>query len=192
VPTATLSKPLAEPGLRNEPISPLVLARHTAGPVHEYEELGVGHLLHIARALAPRASHWPGRWRPRRRDWELLATSSNYEAWVIAWPPGGCIEYHDHGHSAGAVLVVEGQLRETAVLEDSAGDSHFTTKAVRAGEAITFGASYVHCLVNVERAPAVSVHVYSPRLTSMTHFDVVDGRLQPSHTDQYGAALSVV
>lgn len=178
--------------LARHPVNPLVLARHSAGPRGKYEELGVGQLLGIARALAPRAARWPGRSHARRRDWELIATSSNYEAWVIAWPPGGCIEFHDHGHSAGAVLVLEGQLRETIVVKDAAGESHFTTNALDAGQAVSFGTSYVHCLVNVELAPALSVHVYSPRLTSMTHFDVVDGRLAPSRTEQHRAGLSVV
>src|SRR5215510_5265752 len=51
--------------------------------------------------------HDPGGRRPVR----LLATEA-YEVWVIGWTTGQRVELHDHGRSAGALLVVEGTLVE--------------------------------------------------------------------------------
>ena len=35
-----------------------------------------------------------------------------FEAWLIAWPPGGRVQFHDHGGSGGSVLVLDGALHE--------------------------------------------------------------------------------
>ena len=40
-----------------------------------------------------------------------------------------------------------------------------------------FGAHYVHDVRNLADKPAVSVHAYSSPLTSMTYYDLEDGRL---------------
>ncbi len=44
---------------------------------------------------------------------------------------------------------------------------------------MAFGAHYVHDVRNISDAPAVSVHAYSPPLTTMTYYDLEDGRLEP-------------
>ena len=46
-----------------------------------------------------------------------------------------------------------------------------------AGDAVAFGGSYVHDVLNVRTQTAVSVHAYSPPLTHMNFYDVVDGQL---------------
>ena len=38
-------------------------------------------------------------------------------------------------------------------------------------ESITFGADHVHDVVNLGDEPALSIHVYAPRLVSMTFYD---------------------
>src|ERR1700722_2451438 len=53
---------------------------------------GPDDLLVIASQLATRARSWPGMTRPTRRRWELMAVSEAFEAWIIAWPPGGAID----------------------------------------------------------------------------------------------------
>ncbi len=53
-----------------------------------------------------------------------------------------------------------------------------TTHQVGAGEHRTFGARYIHDLNNLGHQDAVSVHVYGPRLASMTYYDLgPEGRL---------------
>ena len=46
------------------------------------------------------------------RGYARLLHTDAYEAWLIAWAPGGSLDLHDHGGSAGEVVVVEGELLE--------------------------------------------------------------------------------
>ena len=50
------------------------------------------------------------------------------------------------------------------------------------GAQVGFPASYVHDVRNLGDEPAVSVHTYSPPLTSMTYYDLADGELTPIRT----------
>ena len=143
-------------------------------------------LLAMARRLALWAPSWPGMQRPARRHWDLMAASDLFEAWVIAWPPGGAIELHDHGGSAGAVVVVAGELIETTRRVGAFGEtSPSSPKAVGVGGSISFGGHHIHDVVNSGDAPAISVHVYAPRLNSMTYYRMADRRLEAGATVQY-------
>jgi len=134
-------------------------------------------LRRIAESLAGGARDWPGMADPRRRTWDLITASEAFEAWVIAWPPGGAIELHDHGASAGAVAVASGTLTEHAVSHHGGNVAGVARTKVRAGSAITFGPWHVHDVVNLDDRPALSVHVYSPRLQVMHYFHMDAGRL---------------
>jgi hypothetical protein len=142
-------------------------------------------LLSIAVELAPRAPAWPGMARPRRRRWALMAASEVYEAWVIAWPPGGAIELHDHGGSSGAVVVAAGELLETSVVARPSGGVALETTRMGEGGSVRFTGRHVHDVVNVGATPAISVHVYAPLLTSMTYYQVTDGVLEAGSTVRY-------
>ena len=148
-------------------------------------------LVTIAWGLAPRADSWPRMRRPSRRTWDLMAATDAFEAWVIAWPPGGAIELHDHGKSAGAVIVARGALFETTIVEHPDGRLVTDTAVLRAGTAISFDASRVHDLVNVGIAPAISVQVYSPRLSTMTFYEIAGNHLVASRTDHYQCGRAV-
>jgi quercetin dioxygenase-like cupin family protein len=154
-------------------------------------ELGTDELLAIATGLARTAPLQPVATKRGQRAWHLIAASATFEAWVIAWPPGGRIDLHDHGSSAGAVTVTSGELRETTVVNADSDSVRCETKVVRTGEAVTFGAHYVHDFANVGESPAVSVHVYSPRLTSMSYFEFVEGGLALSHIVRFIPGQSV-
>lgn len=103
------------------------------------------------------------------RWYALLAATDTFEAWVIGWPVGGAIELHDHGGASGAIHVVRGALVETST------NRVLRTPLARArvveGEAVSFGAAHVHDVVNLGDRPALSIHVYAPRLVSMTFYD---------------------
>ena len=109
------------------------------------------------------------------RTWVLLALTDLFEAWAIGWPPGGTIELHDHGLSRGAVVVAAGELVETTVRATSRGVTLIGTHHIGAGDHRQFGPHYVHDLRNGGEEPAVSVHVYGPRLTEMSYYEM-DGR----------------
>jgi predicted metal-dependent enzyme (double-stranded beta helix superfamily) len=152
---------------------------------------GAAALWGAAQGLARHAPMWRDLGRPQRRHWELLAAADEVEAWVIAWPPGGAIEFHDHGASSGAVVVTAGQLTESEVFAGPDGSAVVHTRELVAGASVVFGTGHLHDLVNRSESPAVSVHVYAPRLTEMTFYDITDGRLAVGRTVRYqlGAAV---
>ncbi len=123
----------------------------------------------VAAGLAAGIEPWERRagGRPLTRSFELIARTPTYEAWVIAWPRGGGIELHDHGGSAGAFCVVSGELDETVASLASPQRRH---RRHGAGTGAVFGASHIHDIVNVSDAPATSVHVYTPHLSTMNFY----------------------
>jgi hypothetical protein len=135
-------------------------------------------LLAIAEGFAVTAHQIPQLQGRCERSWVLLAVTDLFEAWAIGWPPGGTIELHDHGPSAGAVVVASGSLTETVMKPTARGTSLLTTHTVRASGHRRFGPGYVHDLTNDGQDDAVSVHVYGPKLTSMSYYGLDDrGRI---------------
>ena len=148
-------------------------------------------LLAMAEGFARSATGWPGMDDPVERCWRTIAVTDRFEAWVVGWPAGGAIELHDHGESSGAVVVVSGTLVERTVAEGD-GSLVATSRPVAAGGHVVFGPGHVHDLVNPGPGPALSVHVYGPRLRSMTYFASDDGRtLVPVRTEEYREGLLV-
>ncbi len=129
----------------------------------------------IAEGVARTAGDWPGLHHPEKRTWHTVAATDRYEAFVIAWPEGGSIELHDHGDSAGAVVVVAGSLVETSVSHDVDGSLTMRSRVLGRHDHLEFGPGHVHDLANLGRGPALSVHVYSPVLATMTFFEPRDG-----------------
>ncbi|MGA2838026.1 MAG: cysteine dioxygenase family protein [Acidimicrobiales bacterium] len=148
-------------------------------------------LLSIAQGFARSAASWPDVHDPTERCWRTIAATDRFEAFVIAWPVGGAIALHDHGDSAGAVVVASGALVETAVSSDRDGALVVTSASVPTGGYIAFDPGYVHDLVNHGPGPSISVHVYSPVLETMTFFDGADGDvLVPVRTETFRAGRS--
>jgi predicted metal-dependent enzyme (double-stranded beta helix superfamily) len=125
------------------------------------------------------AGHYPyvqfdaeNRWHQR------LYRDARFDIWLISWMPTQGTQLHDHGGSSGAFAVTSGQLSE-AVYRRRPGRGPLTEYQRPAGAAIGFGPKYVHDVRNLSDAPAVSVHAYSPPLTTMNFYDVEgDGSLQ--------------
>jgi predicted metal-dependent enzyme (double-stranded beta helix superfamily) len=127
-------------------------------------------LIEIARGLAEvewwrRSVDLPETGRATR----LVAVTDHYEAWLIHWASGGDIAMHDHGGSSGALWLLRGELSESYA--DRIDRRPLRSRFLAAGSGITFGPGHVHNLVNPGTAPATSVHVYSPHLSSMTFYD---------------------
>jgi Cysteine dioxygenase type I len=124
--------------------------------------------------------HEPGGRRPVR----LLATD-DVEVWVIGWLAGQGVALHDHGDSAGALVVTEGTLLEVRATE------HGLVRAdLRAGARRSLPHGLVHDVVNPGPAAASSVHVYSPPLQVMTRFEPGTlRRLADDPVEQTPAAL---
>ncbi len=51
-----------------------------------------------------------------------------------------------------------------------------------AGDAVKFGRHYIHDVRNTGEQAAISVHAYSPPLSSMTYYDLAAGDLVAAKT----------
>jgi quercetin dioxygenase-like cupin family protein len=111
---------------------------------------------------------------PDDRWHQRIYRDRRMDVWLISWLPTQRTELHDHGGSSGSFTVLSGTLTETVVSNRAIRDSERGP-----GDAVAFGPHYVHDVRNASAAPAVSVHAYSPPLTTMTYYDLADGELVP-------------
>ena len=139
-----------------------------APPVARPAPLSSALLADIATGLAasddlwrPHAHHDPAARRPVR-----LVVCDLWEAWVVGWTPGQHVEAHDHGDSAGVLVVVEGDLVEVL----PAGP-HRVLRTWQAGEVVDLPVGVVHDVVGLGPGTSTSIHVYSPPLSTMTYYD---------------------
>jgi predicted metal-dependent enzyme (double-stranded beta helix superfamily) len=94
------------------------------------------------------------------------------DIWVISWLPTQCTDLHDHGGSSGAFTVLSGELSEAVPSQAGIRDT-----VRRAGTSVGFGPHYIHDVRNLASGPAVSVHAYSPPLTTMNFYEFEDQRI---------------
>ena len=59
------------------------------------------------------------------------------------------------------------------------------TATIPTNRSVSFAERHVHDIVNMGAVPAISVHVYAPRLTSMTYYRMVEGVLEARSTVRY-------
>ena len=120
---------------------------------------------------------------PDRRYYRRLVADEHLEAWLLTWLPGQGTDWHDHGGSAGAFVVVQGSLVERTA-------RHGIVRGLRRvhvrGGGDEFGPDHVHRVTNEGPDPAVSLHVYAPRLTTQRDYVAHDGILQPLRTRAAG------
>jgi len=134
----------------------------------------------------------PALWRPFLNHdpvsrWHVrLSRDAEHEVWLLGWTAEQGVEMHDHGGSAGAFMVVQGQLVE----------DHVSPRGLRhtlwpAGTARAFPAAYVHHVWNPGPSTAASIHVYSPPLASMTYYErAADGALWAARTERFDEAAA--
>ncbi len=131
-------------------------------------ETGTRSLTERAHSLARDSAEWLHRVRldPQGRWYERLHADADHEVWIISWLPGQSTGFHDHGGSAGAFAVALGELEEATPKSE---------RILEAGAVRGFGEHHIHDVRNVSTAPAVSVHVYSPPLSTMNRYDLGPG-----------------
>ena len=114
---------------------------------------------------------------PLRRWYQLLRADDFVDVWLISWAAEQAAELHDHAGSLGALTVVSGALVEQRWIGDG-----LRARRLRAGRSVGFPLGHVHDVGNPASEPAVSVHAYSPPLSAMSYYTVVDdgagGRLR--------------
>jgi predicted metal-dependent enzyme (double-stranded beta helix superfamily) len=110
---------------------------------------------------------------PDRRWYQRLHHEAAYDVWLLGWDHAQGIELHDDGGSAGAFCVVTGELVEAYT--DLESQRPVQSRRVRPGKVLPFGPDHVHDLVNPGPGVAISVHAYSPPLSTMTFYDDAPG-----------------
>lgn len=126
------------------------------------------------------------RHEPDSRWYGSLYRDDVVDLWLLTWQQDNSTDLHDHGGSSGAFRVLSGALTEFRPVPGPHG-TVLGRNARSAGETVAFGPRLVHDVHNVDHIPAVSLHVYSPPLTSMTYYEIGDdpagNRLAPRHTE---------
>src|SRR5687768_14901019 len=113
---------------------------------------------------------------PEERWHVRLLRDERVDVWLISWTTDQGTQLHDHGGAVGAYTVVSGELSEASWDPVT---RQLTEHGISAGDAVAFGQSYVHDVRNIRSKTAVSVHAYSPPLSHMNFYDVLDGELTP-------------
>ena len=146
----------------------------TQTPLDPRTELRPLALADLVRVLAGGAAVWcrdlPSH-LTLRTSLRLLATEE-CDVWLLRWPPGTAVTPHDHGCSSGAFTVVSGELAE--VRWDAALPYE---RSVSPGQVVSIEAGVVHDVLARGTSPALSIHAYSPPLSSMGFYDVAGQRL---------------
>ena len=106
-------------------------------------------------------------------SFELLWRDEHSEAWLNTWWEPRDTGFHDHGGSCVGVHVLEGRATSEALV---VGSGPRRVHTYGAGESFSAPATGIH-RVDHERG-AVTIHVYSPPLGEIGHYEVVDGELR--------------
>ncbi len=128
---------------------------------------------------------------PVTRYYSRISADPDHEAWLLTWLPGQGTDWHDHGDSAGSFIVLQGHLtEETAASPDARGGRRILAdgRDLAPGSQRSFGHSHVHRVSNTSLDPAVSLHVYAPRLTAMRRYAVHGDRLFLAELQRAGVA----
>ena len=164
---------------------PGVLALDVPAPTLDPAELAA-----VAGRLASFAHRWSALAAPHpdRRWYARLHRDADHDVWLLGWDRAQGIDLHDHGGSAGAFCVVMGRLVEAYT--DRTSQCLVRRRHVGPGEVLAFGPDHVHDLANPGPDVAISLHVYSPPLQTMTFYDDAPGtflsrlRTEPADTPE--------
>lgn len=107
-------------------------------------------------------------------SFDLLWRNERSEAWLNQWWEPRDTGFHDHSGSCVGVYMLEGRARNEALVVSG-------PRRVReygAGESFSFPGTGIHRMEH-ERG-AVTIHVYSPPIRAIGHYEIVDGELRRS------------
>jgi hypothetical protein len=102
----------------------------------------------------------------------LLWRTPHSEAWLNTWWEARDTGFHDHDGSCVGVHVLAGEAANEALTIGAARQLRW----FEAGEGFSFLGSGIHRMDHA--AGAVTIHVYSPPIQSIGHYELVDGELR--------------
>lgn len=110
--------------------------------------------------------------RGGEHSYELLWRNSHSEAWLNQQWEVRDTGFHDHDGSCVGVHVLRGLARNEALV--MGGERR--VREYGAGETFSFAGTGIHRMEHEH--DAVTIHVYSPPISAIGHYDVVDGELR--------------
>jgi hypothetical protein len=102
----------------------------------------------------------------------LLWRTPHSEAWLNTWWEARDTGFHDHDGSCVGVHVLAGKAANEALTIDAPRRVNW----FGAGESFAFTGTGIHRMDHA--AGAVTIHVYSPPIASIGHYELVDGELR--------------
>jgi predicted metal-dependent enzyme (double-stranded beta helix superfamily) len=129
-----------------------------------------GELEVVAGLIAERREIWEPLVRTDsvQRRFELVYEDDRMDAWVLSWMPGQGTGFHDHDLSSVGIACVQGGVREDW-LRFAQPELEFQ---LRPGDLRRGGPGYIHRVRHALGEPAVTIHVYSPRLDHVGQYRV--------------------
>lgn len=126
----------------------------------------------VARRIAARPDVWEPLVRDdtERRRYELLYEDERMDAWVLSWNDGQATGFHDHYISSVGVCIAQGVVREDQMRYGMPA----VERRLEPGMSRRGDPSYIHRVQHLEGRPAVTIHVYSPRLDWVGQYRVDD------------------
>ncbi|MBI5759735.1 MAG: hypothetical protein HZA46_14555 [Planctomycetales bacterium] len=118
------------------------------------------------------------RFSPTGYQRNLVREGPLYRMLVLCWATGQFSPIHDHAGSTCAVRVIRGTATET-VYQQAENEVLQHTSHWIAGDVFGGSDGDIHAVGNfaTDDTPLVTLHVYSPSLTRMSLYSLVDGQL---------------
>jgi hypothetical protein len=102
----------------------------------------------------------------------LLWRNEHSDAWLNTWWQPRDTGFHDHGGSCVGVYVLEGRAHNEPLVVRGPR----RVGELRAGDTFSFPGTGIH---RMEHDPgAVTIHVYSPPIHTIGHYEIVNGELR--------------
>ncbi|MCD2191929.1 cysteine dioxygenase family protein [Actinomycetospora endophytica] len=144
---------------------------------------------------------------------QRLHADAYLDVWLIGWAPTQAAELHDHGGSLGALTVVRGELTEWRWSRRRVERTDDTTdggsaspvlaapgppgnvgpglrhRLLRTDRGAAFALGHVHDVSNRGLDSAVSVHAYSPPLSTMSYYEVDGDTLRRTRSELVPAGV---
>jgi hypothetical protein len=158
------------------------------------EDLDQAQLARLAVDLGHERRFWEHliKYDPNTRYFHQLYRDPHLDVWLICWLNAQDTGYHDHDLSSGAVYVVEGKICEDYFHRGEDGWIRERTHEREAGSLLQFDSAYIHGLRHAGGPPATSIHVYSPALWRMGHYEPDAGgavrRMSITYADELSSA----
>lgn len=159
------------------------------------EDLDHSALTELAEEIGRERRFWEElvRHDPDKRYFFQLYRDAHLDVWLQCWMNQQDNGFHDHDVSSGAVYVADGTIMEDRLRHEN---GHICEIAWErpGGTVFSFGPDHIHRIRHPGGPPATSIHLYSPAIWRMGHYDVDPQgnltRTSITYVDEMGSGVS--